>query len=209
MLSFFGFSHRYRGVLAPFRPHMTRSPLKQTTVQVLASIASLTDDELLLVKQQAKAIGNAAWRIECAADAEIVRRAAAKGEKKAIVEAAAYASGVTAPRIYENARISAVIDSYEQSRGEPNLPTTINKTDVAASLDAPDPTAALSMIVEKKAADPTYTTRQAREDVKAMKEEAKKPAPKSMNRTREIVAPALPLATFIRAERNVDRNSQT
>jgi hypothetical protein len=74
--------------------------------------------------------------------------------------------------MYSNAHVAEIVDSYCESVGALNLPTTVNKSDVAEALRGPKPVDALTMIIEKKATDPTYTRRDAREDVKG---EAKKP----------------------------------
>src|SRR5581483_4299158 len=50
--------------------------LEGSTEQIIAALPTLTDDQLVEVKMQAKVLSRCAWRIECAAEAEMLRRAA-------------------------------------------------------------------------------------------------------------------------------------
>src|ERR1700678_3630819 len=68
------------------------SDLELMAEKWIGRLPDLSDDELLQTKQQAHNLGKAAWRIECAADAEIARRNVTRGDKKTLVDQAAAAS---------------------------------------------------------------------------------------------------------------------
>lgn len=143
--------------------------------EIIACLSTLSDEDLSETRRRAEDLGQVAWRIVCACDKEKVNRAAKRGDKGAIIAEAARESQVTPKTIYLNARISDVIDKYEQNNGDVTLTTTINidKTLVECSLEAPDPVKALGILIANKenmaSAGLNYSTRDARRDVATMK----------------------------------------
>lgn len=124
--------------------------------RIICSFDTLSDEQLHEVRRKAKEGGAACWRIECATDAEIIRRAAKHGDKKAIVEQHAAEIGVTSRRVYENAAVSAVVDAYCESAGNRTFPDILTKTDVVESLPTENPIRTLEAIVEQKTAHVSF-----------------------------------------------------
>lgn len=139
--------------------------VEDTAEQLLCRVSQLADEELTQLCQYAQEVGRQAWRIECACCAEIVARDEKRGAKAALIGEAAREMGTTATSIYRNAQVHALAESPKIHGAVNNLP---DKTFFTEALHAPEPEAAVEMMAEKKANDPTYTTRQARQDVKAL-----------------------------------------
>lgn len=135
--------------------------------QLIASLAAASDVEVIEIRNTARLIGRTAWRVECAADAEILKR---ENQRKgrgvrdsegvgviASVKKAAAAIGVSQSVIFQNAKIHQTFF---------NTPSawSINIEDkefYSAAVAADDPHAALKTFAEKKAADPDFSTRDA------------------------------------------------
>lgn len=143
--------------------------------EIICALPDMTDEELLETRRSARGLGQVAWRIECEADREIVKRGVERGNKKATVEDAAKEAGVTSQTIYLNARVADVVDNYCKSKDVLTLPTTVNidKSLVVEALEAPNPTNALAVLVENRenaiSQNKTYSSRDAKRDVAAMK----------------------------------------
>jgi len=153
---------------------------------VIQRLQLFTDEQVLQMRQYAREWGQKAWLLECACDAEIKRRDKLRGGRGnkdiagvgcvAAIDQAARDAGVSRRTIYRNAEI------YE-TFFEENDDKTIVRADNSLLLDdkqyykealnAPDPHVALEAMAERKADNPYYSTRDAREDVERLKFQAK------------------------------------
>lgn len=143
-----------------------------TADKLIEIIPLLSDDDVLQARGYARDLFRASWRIEIAADGEIstrVRLRGGRGKKDEAgegrmlgYEQAAQAAGVDSSTIRRNAQMYQVFfgDAPEtvlraqQSLGE--------KRYLEEALRAEDPHAAIIYFAERKQADPSFTTRDAR-----------------------------------------------
>ncbi len=124
-------------------------------------------------------MGRAAWRIECACDAELVKRTQARRGRgnvdtegigvMATVARVAAAAGVSERTILQNAKIHNTFFAEGAENGAGACTILEDKTLYQEALLAPSPVAAIEQISLRKETDPTYSTRDARRDVSAMK----------------------------------------
>lgn len=148
--------------------------------ECIAQLPGLDDKKLLQVRMHCKATGRSLWHIECAADAEILKRASAplgrgvrdvKGiGKKAAIAKRAEEIGVDPATIYQNADIhNTFFSGCADTTAKAKYEDLDEKEFFRLALRADDSQAAIVAIAEKKAADPNFTTKDARTDVYAIK----------------------------------------
>jgi hypothetical protein len=160
--------------------------LARTEQAVILGLSTLTDEQLAGVRRNARALGQTAWRVEAAVDAEVVRRAvrqrggrgrpdvAGTGAQRRIAERAREA-GVTPATVRTNARVHAlwernatrVIARPYVLGDDPDRKTTKSdfhtlgdvlqdKAYWQAALRAPDPDRALLEMAGHKLSDPRF-----------------------------------------------------
>lgn len=144
---------------------------------VIDRIPELSDEHVLRTRETARNLGSVAWRIECACDAEILKRTHARRGRgnvdtagigvKATVKAIAAEVGVHPNSIYRNAQIhNTFFEPVNGLGAQTNLP---DKQFYEEALRATNPHAAIEVIADNRAANVHYSTRDARRDVQAMK----------------------------------------
>lgn len=158
--------------------------IETEAAQVIASLPTLTMDELAETRRRAKTLGNWAWRIEAEVDRELLRRAdgaVALGRGKKDIEgngvdatagARAADLGISKSMVYANAKIietffEAPPDEAEKAEssltGQRTLPEPeLEKTYYLLALRSKDPAAALKQFKELSQQNPDFTTRDAR-----------------------------------------------
>lgn len=144
---------------------------------IIDALPTLTDEHLLETRRRAKDLGQVAWKIECAADAEILNRTKAKTGRGNIdsegagvtsaVRDAADKLGVSERTIFLNAKIHKVISEAEKTTE--NVFSSLDKSHVIAALGAENTTAALEAIVKEHDADRSFSARDAKRLVASMK----------------------------------------
>lgn len=149
--------------------HSLLIPEKLSLVEsdVVLSLTSQSEEEILDTRRRAKLAGRFAWRIECACDAEVIGRADnvrghnfrnGTGVNKSGVMAAARRQakkvGCTPAVVFQNSRIFRLITEVEgaQSENSTKLQLLDEKGFYVASLAASDPHKVLLLFAEKKAA---------------------------------------------------------
>jgi len=153
---------------------------------VMQRLRLFTDDQVIQMRQYAREWGLKAWLLECACDAEIKRRDKirnGRGNKDidgngrvAAIDQAAKDAGVSRRTIYQNAQIYETFFEEKSGKnvaGACNVLLLDDKEYYARALTAPNPHAALEAMAERKADNPYYSTRDAREDVERLKFQAK------------------------------------
>jgi len=123
-------------------------------------------------------MGKAAWRIECACDAEILKRTQARRGRgnvdtegvgvMATVASIAADAGVSPRTIFQNAQVHNTFFEGQTENSASACTILEDKIFYVKALAAPDPHSALDAMAAKKAADPFYTSRDAERDVTAM-----------------------------------------
>ena len=79
----------------------------------IALMSTFSNSELLDILSYAKEMENASWRIQCACHAEIVNRKLPKGEKGALIEAAARQEKCAPGTLYRNADIHELAEKVQ------------------------------------------------------------------------------------------------
>lgn len=145
--------------------------VEESANNLLALLPQMTDEQLVQTYQYSKTVGKHAWRIECAAHFEIVRRDERRDAKKAYIEQMAQEMGVSATTVYRNAQLHEMAE-----RNRDVTPNVEDKSLYEEALRAKDKAdEAIELIATKKANDPRYSTRQARHDVKALTQQQTPP----------------------------------
>ena len=145
------------------------------TGALIERIPALSDCDVLQTRERSREMGKAAWRIECACDAEIMKRTQARRGRgnvdtegvgvMATVVSVAAGAGVSPQTILRNAQIH---NTFFVGREENTLSAQSileEKQFYEEALRATDPLAAIEAIAASKAENPFYTTRNARRDV--------------------------------------------
>ncbi len=144
------------------------------TDAVVFRLSGMSDDEVLMTRDYAREVGKAAWRIECACDAEVVNRTKArrgrgnidadKSGVMATVNRVATEVGAAPSTILKNAQIHNTFfaDPENTLRAESILE---EKQFFKEALSADDPIAAIEAIAKKKSDNPFYSSRDARTEI--------------------------------------------
>lgn len=140
---------------------------------VIRDLPGRDDYEILEIRNSARALGRAAWRIEAACDASLLDRVKLKGGRgrrdvdeqgvDAAVRRVAAEVGVTPRTIYQNAQIHntffAETDEREiRSIENGTLDHLEEKEYYKAALRSPDPHETLEYFARQKASDPNFST---------------------------------------------------
>lgn len=150
--------------------------------RIINDLPARTDDEVLEIRMAARSLGRASWRIECAADAEIMNRVSArqgrlkdeegKGVHAAVLKAAT-AAGVDPRTVYQNASIYKTFfaseSSFRNNDENGHLDILDEKAFYQAALATDDPHAALEQFAKARTEDPRFNTRDAWRMVKQAK----------------------------------------
>jgi len=145
--------------------------------QIIQALPERTEEEVLEIRNSARALGRAAWRIEAACDAAILDRVRLKGGRgrrdvdevgvDAAVRKVAAELGVAPRTIYQNAQIhKTFFDDPEPTAETPERTLrTLGPVDhleekefFKAALRSPDPHETLEYFARQKAADPNFST---------------------------------------------------
>jgi hypothetical protein len=150
--------------------------LDQTRRQVLGMLPKLSDEEIVQTRMSARALGVWSWVIECACDAEMMKRVEAKrgrGNKDveekgkvAAINKHAYQCGQQPATIYRNAQIYKTFKNVLNDQN--NL--LEEKGFYEAALRTPDPTEALEMFAEKKDNNAFFSVREAHREAEKLKQ---------------------------------------
>jgi hypothetical protein len=163
--------------------HTALERLARTEQAVILGLSTLTDEQLAGVRRGARALGQTAWRVEAAVDAEVVRRAvrqkggrgrpdvAGTGAQRRIAERAREA-GVTPATVRTNARVHQLWERNATRTIEETIPATDAETPKStfhtlgdllqdkaywqAALRAPDPDRALVEMASRRLNDPRF-----------------------------------------------------
>jgi hypothetical protein len=144
---------------------------------LIGSLSELEHDDLLAVRLDSKTLTKFGWRLECAADAELVRRVdptyirgkfdvEGKRNAKAVRELCAE-TGESIKTIYRNAQIHKVFFS-----GVKTVNTYSNleeKSFYVAALESKTPLKAIEYFAEQKAKQPNFSTFAALQHVRGKK----------------------------------------
>lgn len=150
---------------------------------LIEALPTMDDDALWQTRRQARAAGKACWRIECAVDAEILSRITEAGRgrgkrdeggtgRTAAVEARARENGVEPRQIWQNAQIYKTFFTGKENTVAGHSifnpqESLEDKTFFEVALRAENPHEALRQFAERKAADPEFSTRDARRLIQA------------------------------------------
>jgi hypothetical protein len=143
--------------------------------KIISELPDMADEEVLEVRQQAKALGRAAWRIECACDAEILNRESQRrgqGVKDlegrgvdAAVKKHAAEIGVTPMTIYRNAAVHKTFfnsnSAVRNKQDNGGLDELEEKDFYLAAMATDDPHATIEKFARAKAENPFFSTRDA------------------------------------------------
>ena len=136
---------------------------------VIALLSTMTDEQVKMTYCYAQEVGKAAWRVECAANAEILKRVQARAWQRngdgvvATLASVAYDLGVSPQTLYRDAQIHKTFFENKNILGAENV--LQDKWFYAEALRASDPLAAIEAIAVKKADNPFYSTRDAKWDI--------------------------------------------
>lgn len=151
--------------------------------EIIAQLPGMDDEAVLEVRLQAKALGRAAWRIEIAADAEILKRenqrrgrgvkdVEGKGVTAAVRKHAAEI-GVNPRTIFQNAAIHQTFfnsASANTNNAKEGVKSVLEEKEYyRAAHQTEDPHATLEIFARKKSEDPFFTTREAWRYVRELK----------------------------------------
>jgi hypothetical protein len=143
--------------------------------KIISELPDMADEEVLEVRQQARAFGRVSWRIECACDAEILNRESqrrgrgvrdteARGVDAAVKKHAAEL-GIEPRTIYSNAAVhQTFFNSVSANRNKAEnggLDDLEDKEYYRAALSTDDPHATIEKFARAKAENPTFSTRDA------------------------------------------------
>lgn len=149
--------------------------IEADTDRVIASLPARTDEELIDIRLASRGLGRAAWRIECAADAEIMRRlndprGRGRHDTEGRVIAAAVrdhadAVGVPPRTIYQNAQIHntffSSVGANTRRLKSGGLDHLEEKEYFRAALCAENPIEQIEEFARAKTEDPRFSTRDA------------------------------------------------
>jgi len=138
----------------------------------IESLADLDHDDLLAVRGDARALARFGWRLECAADAELVRRfdphEKVSGRRSAqSVRQLCAETGESARTIYRNAQIHRTF--FTTATSGTQYANLEDKSFYIAALESPDPTVALEYFSVQKAQDSSYSPMQALQHIRGRK----------------------------------------
>jgi hypothetical protein len=149
--------------------------LDQTRRQVLGMLPKLSDEEIVQTRMSARALGVWSWVIECACDAEMMKRVEAKrgrGNKDveekgkvAAINKHAYQCGQQPATIYRNAQIYKTFKNVLNDQN--NL--LEEKGFYEAALRTPDPAEALEIFAENKDRNAFFSVREAHREAEKLK----------------------------------------
>ena len=147
------------------------------TSALIKRIPTLADDDVIQTRERASNMGKAAWRIECACDAEIIKRTQARRGRgnvdaegvgvMATVFSVAADAGVSPQTILRNAQIHKTFFGGREENTLNVESILEDKSFYIKALSASDPHAAIEMIAENKSANPFYSARDAERDIDA------------------------------------------
>ena len=141
--------------------------------QIIQALPERTEEEVLEIRNSARALGRAAWRIEAACDAAILDRVRLKGGRgkrdteevgvDAAVRKVAADLGVAPRTIYQNAAIHKTFfeDTPERacrSLADGGLEHLEEKEYYKAALRSPEPLETIEHFARQKASDPNFST---------------------------------------------------
>jgi len=141
--------------------------------QIIQALPERTEEEVLEIRNSARALGRAAWRIEAACDAAILDRVRLKGGRgkrdteevgvDAAVRKVAADLGVAPRTIYQNAAIHKTFfeDTPERacrSLADGGLDHLEEKEYYKAALRSPEPLETIEHFARQKASDPNFST---------------------------------------------------
>ena len=141
--------------------------------QIIQALPERTEEEVLEIRNSARALGRAAWRIEAACDAAILDRVRLKGGRgkrdteevgvDAAVRKVAADLGVAPRTIYQNAAIHKTFfeDTPERacrSLTDGGLEHLEEKEYYKAALRSPEPLETIEHFARQKASDPNFST---------------------------------------------------
>jgi len=140
----------------------------------------MTDEQVKMTYCYAQEIGKAAWRVECAANAEILRRVQQRAWQRngdgvaATLASVAADLGVSPRTIYRDAQIH---NSFFEGNKSENIVRADNvlqdKQFYKVALTSDNPLQTIEMLTDRKSANPFYTAGEAYQDVKREKREAR------------------------------------
>lgn len=140
---------------------------------IIRDLPERSEIELIEIRNSARALGRAAWRIEAACDASLLDRAKLKGGRgqrdvdevgvDAVVRKVAQEVGVTPRTIYQNAQIHKTFfaetpESEIRSLQDGTLDHLEEKEYYRAALRSPDPHETIEYFARQKATDPNFST---------------------------------------------------
>ena len=141
---------------------------------VIAMLPTMTDEQVKTTHCYAQEIGKAAWRVECAANAEILQRVQARAWQRngdgvvATLASVAADLGISPQTIYRDAQIhKTFFDNKNILRTENVLQ---DKQFYKAALSSDNPLQTIEVLTSRKAANPFYTASDAYQDVKREKQ---------------------------------------
>lgn len=141
--------------------------------EIIHALPERTEEEVLEIRNSARALGRAAWRIEAACDAAILDRVRLKGGRgrrdvdevgvDAAVRKVAAELGVAPRTIYQNAQIHKTFFEETPERAcssieDGTLDHLEEKEFYKAALRSPEPRETLEHFARQKAADPNFST---------------------------------------------------
>jgi hypothetical protein len=145
--------------------------------RLLSMLPNLDDEQVTQARMSARALGVWAWVIECACDAEILRRVEARrgrGNKDieeqgrvAAVNKHAYQCGLTPATIYRNAQI---YNRFQNVLNDQNI--LEDKGFYEAALRAPEPEKAIEAFAEKKDKNAFFSVRDAHREAEKLNKSA-------------------------------------
>jgi len=166
----------------PSRSIQRLAAIQTEASEVIRSLPKLGDAELLALRNRASEIGRCAWLIECAVDAELLRRLGEKRGRgnKDVNERGLMAAAKERAEMMEcepgtirrNAQIfnefrehfQRFLDCPENMMGAQH--SILDKTFYDAAIRSGDPHATLQTFLEAKASNPRFSTRDARKMVR-------------------------------------------
>lgn len=141
--------------------------------EIIHALPERTEEELLEIRNSARALGRAAWRIEAACDAAILDRVRLKGGRgrrdvnevgvDAAVRKVAAELGVAPRTIYQNAQIHKTFFEETPERAcssieDGTLDHLEEKEFYKAALRSPEPLETIEHFARQKASDPNFST---------------------------------------------------
>lgn len=152
--------------------------IETETAALIESLPNLSLDELSDMRNRAKTLGRCAWLIECAVDAELLRRMRLTGGRgkadvegrgiTAAVKERAEELGVDARTVFRNAQIHNTFFKAEDDAPETTVidhSSLEEKSYYELALRSTDPKATLRKFEEARQQDPEFDTRAARKMV--------------------------------------------